>query len=40
MGEKVAAGQFDLSDRQRYREKLQRCLTGLERLLEIGRAHV
>lgn len=33
MGEKVAAGQFDLSDRQRYREKLQRCLTGLERLL-------
>ncbi len=27
------AGQFDLSDRQRYREKLQRCLTGLERLL-------
>ncbi|MFD5460438.1 glutamate--cysteine ligase, partial [Streptomyces olivaceus] len=33
MGEKVVAGQFDLSDRQRYREKLQRCLTGLERLL-------
>ncbi len=27
------AGQFDLSDRQRYREKLRRCLTGLERLL-------
>ncbi|MHB9863181.1 glutamate--cysteine ligase [Streptomyces sp. YIM S03343] len=34
MGEKVVAGQFDLSDRQRYRVKLRRCLTGLERLLE------
>ncbi|KOT37067.1 glutamate--cysteine ligase [Streptomyces caelestis] len=33
MGEKVVAGQFDLSDRQRYREKLGSCLTGLERLL-------
>ncbi|MER7489524.1 glutamate-cysteine ligase family protein [Streptomyces sp. NPDC126497] len=33
MGEKVAAGRFDLSDRQRYREKLRSCLTGLERLL-------
>ncbi|MGW2704771.1 glutamate--cysteine ligase [Streptomyces sp. NPDC001340] len=33
MGEKVVAGQFDLSDRQRYREKLQKCLAGLERLL-------
>jgi gamma-glutamyl:cysteine ligase YbdK (ATP-grasp superfamily) len=33
MGEKVVAGQFDLSDRQRYRDKLRRCLTGLERLL-------
>ena len=33
MGEKVVAGQFDLSDRQRYREKLRRNLTGLERLL-------
>ncbi|MEW2620808.1 glutamate--cysteine ligase [Streptomyces sp. NPDC048106] len=33
MGEKVVAGQFDLSDRQHYREKLQKCLTGLERLL-------
>ncbi len=33
MGEKVAAGRFDLSDRQRYRDKLRRCLTGLERLL-------
>ncbi|MER6383674.1 glutamate--cysteine ligase [Streptomyces sp. NPDC001118] len=33
MGEKVVAGQFDLSDRQRYREKLQKCLMGLERLL-------
>ncbi|MFJ3221751.1 glutamate--cysteine ligase [Streptomyces sp. NPDC086783] len=34
MGEKVVAGSFDLSDRQRYRSKLQQCLTGLERLLE------
>lgn len=34
MGEKVVAGQFDLSDRQRYREKLQKCLAGLERLLD------
>ena len=34
MGEKVAAGGFDLSDRQLYRGKLRRCLTGLERLLE------
>ncbi|MEV0694933.1 glutamate-cysteine ligase family protein [Streptomyces sp. NPDC050388] len=33
MGEKVVAGGFDLSDRQRYRDKLRRCLTGLERLL-------
>ncbi|MFF3381342.1 glutamate--cysteine ligase [Streptomyces sp. NPDC002680] len=33
MGEKVVAGQFDLSDRQRYRTKLRQCLTGLERLL-------
>ncbi|MFC1227767.1 MULTISPECIES: glutamate--cysteine ligase [Streptomyces] len=33
MGEKVVAGGFDLSDRQRYRDKLHRCLTGLERLL-------
>ncbi|MGW2125198.1 glutamate-cysteine ligase family protein [Streptomyces sp. NPDC001758] len=33
MGEKVVAGQSDLSDRQRYREKLRSCLTGLERLL-------
>ncbi|MFF7240976.1 glutamate--cysteine ligase [Streptomyces collinus] len=33
MGEKVVAGQFDLSDRQRYREKLHKCLAGLERLL-------
>ncbi|MEV3988168.1 glutamate-cysteine ligase family protein [Streptomyces sp. NPDC049837] len=33
MGEKIAAGGFDLSDRQRYRRKLQQCLTGLERLL-------
>ena len=34
MGEKVVAGGFDLSDRQLYRGKLRRCLTGLERLLE------
>ncbi|WP_458242572.1 glutamate-cysteine ligase family protein [Streptomyces sp. MAI_2237] len=33
MGEKVVAGRFDLSDRQLYRDKLRRCLTGLERLL-------
>ncbi|ORT60975.1 glutamate-cysteine ligase family protein [Streptomyces sp. CB03238] len=33
MGEKIAAGGFDLSDRQRYRRKLRECLTGLERLL-------
>src|SRR3954462_10931292 len=32
-GEKGVAGGFDLSDRQRYRDKLRRCLTGLERLL-------
>ncbi|MFE9097473.1 glutamate-cysteine ligase family protein [Streptomyces sp. NPDC007264] len=34
MGEKVVAGPFDLSDRQRYRGKLRQCLAGLERLLE------
>src|SRR5690348_567347 len=34
MGEKVVATGFDLSDRQRYRKKLQQCLMGLERLLE------
>jgi len=34
MGEKVLAGPFDLSDRQRYRRKLQQCLAGLARLLE------
>ena len=33
MGEKVVATGFDLSDRQRYRRKLQQCLVGLERLL-------
>lgn len=33
MGEKIEAGGFDLSDRQRYRDKLRQCLTGLERLL-------
>ncbi|WP_055473797.1 glutamate-cysteine ligase family protein, partial [Streptomyces pathocidini] len=33
MGEKVEAGGFDLSDRQRYRGKLRQCLEGLERLL-------
>jgi gamma-glutamyl:cysteine ligase YbdK (ATP-grasp superfamily) len=34
MGEKVVAGEFDLSDRNRYREKLRRCLEALARLLE------
>ncbi|MET8408293.1 glutamate--cysteine ligase [Streptomyces sp. NPDC005195] len=34
MGEKVVAGSFDLSDRQRYRGKLRECLAGLARLLE------
>jgi gamma-glutamyl:cysteine ligase YbdK (ATP-grasp superfamily) len=33
VGEKVVAGPFELADRQRYRAKLRRCLTGLERLL-------
>lgn len=33
MGEKVVAGGFDLSDRQKYRRKLHECLEGLERLL-------
>ena len=33
MGKKVVAGPFELADRQRYRAKLRRCLTGLERLL-------
>ncbi|WP_432139003.1 MULTISPECIES: glutamate--cysteine ligase [unclassified Streptomyces] len=37
MGEKVVAGGVDLSDRQQYRDKLRRCLTGLERLLAQGR---
>ena len=37
MGEKVVAGRFDLSDRQHYRDKLRRCLTGLERLLDEAR---
>ncbi|MDJ1135699.1 glutamate--cysteine ligase [Streptomyces iconiensis] len=34
MGEKVVADRFDLSDRQRYRQKLHKCLRGLEQLLE------
>src|SRR6266550_6376414 len=34
MGEKVVATGFDLSDRQRYRQKLRQCLVGLERLLD------
>ncbi|WAU81002.1 glutamate-cysteine ligase family protein [Streptomyces sp. Qhu-G9] len=33
MGEKVVAGPIGLSDRRRYREKLQQCLAGLARLL-------
>ncbi|RII14030.1 Carboxylate-amine ligase YbdK [Streptomyces sp. YIM 130001] len=34
MGEKVVGGAFDLSDRRRYREKLQHCLAALRRLLD------
>ncbi|GAA3490691.1 MULTISPECIES: glutamate--cysteine ligase [Streptomyces] len=34
MGEKVVADGFALSDRQKYRHKLQRCLEGLGRLFE------
>ncbi|MEV6651800.1 glutamate-cysteine ligase family protein [Streptomyces sp. NPDC051219] len=34
MGEKVVAGGFDLSDRQRYRRKHHECLEGLARLLK------
>lgn len=37
MGEKVVAGAFDLSDRQRCRKKLHQCLEGLGRLLAEGR---
>ncbi|MET7641527.1 glutamate--cysteine ligase [Streptomyces sp. NPDC005438] len=37
MGEKVAADRFDLSDRQRYRRKLERSLLALELLLEEDR---
>ncbi|OEU89525.1 glutamate--cysteine ligase [Streptomyces oceani] len=33
MGEKVAAGRFDLADRQRYRQKLRECLDALQRQL-------
>lgn len=33
MGKKVEAGGVDLSDRQKYRRKLQQCLEGLGRLL-------
>ncbi|MGW6460751.1 glutamate-cysteine ligase family protein [Streptomyces sp. NPDC055078] len=33
MGEKAVAGGFALSDRQRYRRKLQQCLAALGRLL-------
>ncbi|MEU9183601.1 glutamate--cysteine ligase [Streptomyces sp. NPDC048484] len=33
MGEKVVVGSIGLSDRRRYREKLQQCLEGLARLL-------
>ncbi|MER5771978.1 glutamate--cysteine ligase [Streptomyces sp. NPDC001985] len=33
MGEKIVTGSFALSDRQRYRRKLQQCLAGLGRLL-------
>ncbi|QKW53722.1 glutamate--cysteine ligase [Streptomyces buecherae] len=34
MGEKVVAGGFDLSDRQRHREKLSQCLDAFARLLK------
>lgn len=34
MGEKVVADEFDLADRRLYRQKLQHCLVGLERLLD------
>ena len=34
MGEKVVATGFDLSDRQRYRQKLRQCLAAQDRLLE------
>jgi hypothetical protein len=34
MGEKIAAGGFDLSARRRYRRKLGQCLLGLRRLLD------
>ncbi|MFE0136706.1 glutamate--cysteine ligase [Streptomyces sp. NPDC059037] len=34
MGEKVVAGTFDLSERNRYRSKLRECLAGLRRLLD------
>ena len=37
MGEKVVAGAFDLSDPQRYREKLHRCMAVLRQLLEAER---
>ncbi|MFF4607686.1 glutamate-cysteine ligase family protein [Streptomyces sp. NPDC001339] len=33
MGEKVAAGETDLADRERYRRKLHECLEALRRLL-------
>ena len=33
MGEKVEARQFTREDRQRYREKVQRCLDALARML-------
>ncbi|MFH8616470.1 glutamate--cysteine ligase [Streptomyces sp. NPDC017979] len=34
MGDKVVTEGFELSDRQRYRRKLQQCLAGLARLLD------
>ncbi|MBB5938514.1 glutamate-cysteine ligase family protein [Streptomyces zagrosensis] len=34
MGEKVVAGGFDLSDRERHREKLRQCLDAFVRLLK------
>lgn len=38
MGEKVVADGFALSDRQRYRRKLQQCLAALARLLDERRS--
>ena len=36
MGQDVATDTFDRSDRQRYRQKVQRCLDALARMLTEG----